>query len=205
MTPAPTDPSKTMAEMAVFRMQDAALPMPPPQFGPATATQIQTMMSWLSAGSPTGTCGPAPDTTFAGDPVCASGQFYQADGGTGRSPGLPCPSCQPADAGLSAPLGGTVFATGKVPDGCLPPASVDMTKVSVLIEDANGTGYTLSVDADGNFGSSASQVIAFPFTAKITYMGKTRSMLWRQSTGDCNSCHTASGANLAPGRIALPN
>jgi predicted CXXCH cytochrome family protein len=25
-----------------------------------------------------------------------------------------------------------------------------------------------------------------------------------QTTGDCNSCHTQSGANGAPGRILLP-
>jgi hypothetical protein len=205
MTPAPTDPTKTMAEMAVLRMQNSATPMPPAQIGPATTMQIQTMMGWLAAGSPTGTCGPPPDTTFAGDPVCASGNFYKGDGGAGQSPGVTCPQCEPADAGLLAPLGGTVFAAGKVLDGCLPPASVDMTKASVLVKDANGTPYTLPVGPDGNFRSNASQQIVFPYTAQVTYMGKTRSMLWRQSNGDCNSCHAAAGANAAPGRITLPN
>jgi hypothetical protein len=205
MSLAPNDSSKTMAQMAVVRMQDSAAPMPPAPIEPATSTQIQTMMGWLAAGSPTGTCGPPPDTTFAGDPVCASGHFYQGDGGAGRSPGLPCPECEPADAGLLAPLAGTVFAAGKVPDGCLPPASVDMTKASVQITDANGQPYTIPVGADGNFRSDPSQKIVFPFTAQITYMGKTRPMLYDQPTGDCNFCHTAAGAHWAPGRITLPN
>jgi hypothetical protein len=206
MAPAPTDPSKTMAEMAVVRMQDTATPMPPAQLGqPATTTQIQAIMGWLAAGSPTGTCGPPPDTTFAGDPVCASGNFYQRDGGAGPSPGLPCPECAPADAGVLAPLAGTVFAAGKVLDGCLPPASVDMTKASVRVKDGNGLEYMIPVGPDGNFRSDPSQKIVFPFTAQVTYMGKTRAMLWRQWTGDCNSCHTAAGANAAPGRITLPN
>ena len=46
--------------------------------------------------------------------------------------------------------------------------------------------------------------VAMPFTAKLTYMGRERAMTAAQMTGDCNGCHTQSGANGAPGRITLP-
>ena len=46
--------------------------------------------------------------------------------------------------------------------------------------------------------------LELPFRAKVVFAGKERSMGTAQSTGDCNSCHTATGANGAPGRIVLP-
>jgi hypothetical protein len=46
--------------------------------------------------------------------------------------------------------------------------------------------------------------IATPFTAEVIYQGQSVSMTTPQTSGDCNSCHTESGANGAPGRIVVP-
>jgi hypothetical protein len=46
--------------------------------------------------------------------------------------------------------------------------------------------------------------VATPFRAKVTYMGRERDMAAGQTSGDCNACHTQSGAMSAPGRIILP-
>ena len=47
-----------------------------------------------------------------------------------------------------------------------------------------------------------------PYKAKVTYTtaGRTyeRVMVAAQTSGDCNSCHTQTGANMAPGRITIP-
>jgi hypothetical protein len=43
-----------------------------------------------------------------------------------------------------------------------------------------------------------------PFTAKVTFQGREIVMTTPQTDGDCNSCHTETGANGAPGRIKLP-
>ena len=54
----------------------------------------------------------------------------------------------------------------------------------------------------GNFHGTAS--LAFPITARVTFQGKTQSMGTAVATGDCNGCHTQTGASSAPGRITLP-
>jgi hypothetical protein len=66
----------------------------------------------------------------------------------------------------------------------------------------DGSSVTLTSNSAGNFYSKSP--IPTPFTAKVTYNGKTSQMQSEQTDGACNSCHTAAGANGAPGRIALP-
>jgi hypothetical protein len=58
------------------------------------------------------------------------------------------------------------------------------------------------VNAVGNFYSTAA--VARPFQAKVVRNGLERVMTVAQTTGDCNSCHTVTGANGAPGRIMAP-
>jgi hypothetical protein len=60
------------------------------------------------------------------------------------------------------------------------------------------------VNAAGNF--YLGSPITPPFHAKVVNMlnGQERSMVAAQTTRDCNTCHTQSGANGAPGRIMLP-
>ena len=68
--------------------------------------------------------------------------------------------------------------------------------------DANGHTLTIAVNSAGNFYTTAA--VATPFHAKVVYGAAERAMSAAQTSGDCNSCHTESGANSAPGRIMLP-
>jgi hypothetical protein len=207
-------PGMTVAALALTRMQSATSPMPPKGIPAVSAAEIASWQSWVSGGLMPGTCGGVdagpPDTTFQGAPICASGQFappWTGDGSSDMTPGEACVKCHQQQGG-EAPgwlFGGTVFDTGKVKDLCLPPAAIDLTAALVVVHDANGVDHTMKVDYVGNFHSSNNGgAIATPYTAKVTYMGKERVMLTQQTSGDCNTCHTATGKNNAPGRIALP-
>jgi hypothetical protein len=213
--PSKTDPSKTMAQMAVIRMQDAAHPMPPKPVPSATAAQIKTISDWVATGTPMGPCGSAtstPDPTFTGPSVCVSGQFWTEINGqlNGPHPGEPCIGCHAMAQGAADVfiLAGTVFPTGHVPDDCLPtPAqSADLTKVTVVITDSSNQVFSLAVSPNGDFTywDSELPMVAFPFTAKVVYQGKERVMATPLTSGECNACHTEQGAMGAPGRIALP-
>jgi len=201
--PAPTDATMTMAQMAVTRMTSPTKPMPPAPLPGATAAQIMALSSWVAAGSPMGTC--VDNSTFQGAPTCPSNNYFNGNTHSGETmyPGQACLTCHAKSGGPSFTVGGTVFATGKVLDDCLPPAGVDLTQAQVVLHDANGD-HVLSVLSDGNFRSQKTDILVFPFTAKVVYQGNERAMVTAQSNGDCNSCHTANGANGAPGRIALP-
>src|SRR5262249_30192737 len=154
MSPSKSDPSKTMAQMAVMRMQSTTAPMPPAGVMPDTPAQIKTVVDWLAAGAPMGSCGtapdggtPPPDTTFTGPSTCASGQYFQGKEGPTMNPGLACIKCHTAQGG-EAPhfsIAGTVFPTGHVPDTCLPTAaqSAELTQAQVVITDKNNKVTTL--------------------------------------------------------------
>jgi mono/diheme cytochrome c family protein len=62
----------------------------------------------------------------------------------------------------------------------------------------------LEDNAAGNFFQESMTALSTPYTAKIIKGGKERAMTASQTTGDCNTCHTAEGANGAPGRLLLP-
>jgi len=73
-----------------------------------------------------------------------------------------------------------------------------------VITDANGGVHMLAVENTGNF-NFRSNGIPLPYQAKIvSSKGKVRAMTTPQMNGDCNSCHTQDGANMAPGRIMAP-
>lgn len=201
MAPAKTNPAVRVADLSLQRMQDAASPMPPSGTMPAAA-DIQTFAAWVSSGMPTGNCATGPDPLNAA-PTCTSGQTWNGgnDGSSRMHPGVACISCH-ASSGGEAPrfaIAGTVFPTGHEPNDCY---AANVGGAQVIITDANGATLTLDANSVGNFYSSHS--VALPYSAKVVYMGKTRAMSATQTTGDCNSCHTQSGANGAPGRITLP-
>jgi hypothetical protein len=107
-------------------------------------------------------------------------------------------------------VGGTVYPTGHEPDDCNGVDTGDDTvRATVVITDAEGTTWPpIEVNGVGNFyrkGDPAS--VAWPIRAKVVYgPSNERVMGTPQASGDCNSCHTATGAvGDAPGRIALPN
>jgi hypothetical protein len=110
-------------------------------------------------------------------------------------PGEGCPSCH------NFTIAGTVYPTAHEPNDC---NGVTSGSLSVVVTDAKGSVQTLTVDAAGNFYSTTK--VVSPFHAKV--VSKTsqteRDMTATQSSGNCNSCHTPTGANSAPGRIMAP-
>jgi hypothetical protein len=207
------DPSRSYAELAVRRMQDASSPMPPPPNMRASSAEVATIQSWIAAGYPMGTCGATDGGATGGggdsgsDPygtplVCTSGQHWTGgdNGSSLMHPGAACIDCHSRRGGPALVVGGTVFPTAHEPTDCYGASSAQV----ILVDSRNQT-FMLSVGVSGNFYLRArSGSFAPPFHAKVVAGGRERAMSAAQMTGDCNSCHTVTGANQAPGRIMLP-
>lgn len=210
IAPSLMDPTKTYAEQSVIRMQVSAPRMPPAPAAAATSSEITILKNWISAGYPTGTCdvpdggsadgGASTDasldggSTYDGGFVCTSGKMYSHGTGADMEPGENCLSCHKFH------IAGTIFPTLHEPDKC---DGINVSGVSVVITDSKGIVTTLMPSViSGNFHTSAT--FTPPYTAKVIFNGGMREMLTPQTTGACNSCHTAAGANGAPGRIQLP-
>jgi hypothetical protein len=212
--PSKTDPTKSVAAVAVARLQPgAAMPMPPPPLTGPTPAEAAAFAAWVSAGTPPAACadGGAPLDGGGGivDPyatpvVCTSKSMWTRgnSGSHSMDPGQACIACHSMTGG-EAPLfalGGTVYPTAHEPDNCNGGAVAAMARVEIT--GADKKVVTLTPDASGNF--SYQGALAKPYTAKVTYMGRERAMIAAQSSGDCNACHTQAGAMMAPGRIMLP-
>jgi cytochrome c553 len=117
-------------------------------------------------------------------------------------PGQACISCHSKSG--EAPtfvIAGTLYPTGHEPDNCN--GVNGTTGAKIVVTGNNGTSVTLTPNSAGNFYSSTT--LPPPYKAKVvSSAGVERAMSGTASTGDCNSCHTQSGANSAPGRITLP-
>jgi hypothetical protein len=133
--------------------------------------------------------------------TCTSGVTSHADEGASMKPGDTCVTCHSSSnsEGGKLTIGGTVYPTAHEPTDC---DGVSVNGATVVITDANGKVVTLAVNSVGNFDTSTT--IATPYTASVAYNGLTLSMALPQTSGDCNSCHTVTGTNGAPGRITLP-
>ena len=209
----PGYPGQSNGARSVVRMQSSSSPMPPPPNATVSTADVNAFQSWVSAGMPAGSCvtdgGVPPPPPDAGPPdpldaapTCTSGSTWT--GGTHGSgnmePGHACITCHTQMNGPGFNVGGTVYPTGHEPDDCNGSGSGGAV---VTVTDRNGASATFTVSSlSGNFSGNAS--LTFPITAKVTFQGKTRSMGTAVATGDCNSCHTQSGASSAPGRITLP-
>jgi mono/diheme cytochrome c family protein len=115
---------------------------------------------------------------------------------------MACISCHQSSGG-EAPgfaIAGTVYPSAHEPDKCN--GASGSTGIQVQIIPKSGQTITLTPNGVGNF--SYSGAIALPYQAKVIYMGRERIMSTPQQSGDCNGCHTQSGAMSAPGRILLP-
>lgn len=224
--PSRLDPTKSEAEVAVARMQNTTLPMPPKPGTPATAAEVATLQAWIAAGYPAGSCGtgsstgggadggvgpaggggpdagtPAANDVFAAAPTCTSKNTSGGGEGPNMDPGMACISCHSRSG--EAPkfsIAGTVYPTAHEPDQCH--GADGSTGVQVVITGADGKAVTLTPNGVGNFSSSGA--VKTPYQAKLVFMGRERLMVAAQTSGDCNSCHTQSGANAAPGRLVLP-
>jgi hypothetical protein len=160
------------------------------------------MRSWLGWCLVLAACSSSGNTTADGS--CKSGAKWT--GGDEESPemhpGGDCIGCHAKGEGPQLAIAGTVYAAnaGSDANDCLGTAGAQ-----VVITDANGKQLTLTANASGNFLlDKKASTIALPYKAKVVYNGKERQMFGEQNVGSCNSCHTASGANGAPGRIRLP-
>ena len=143
---------------------------------------------------------------------CPSGQKYGGGTGNDMEPGNTCIQCHSQQGGPGYKIAGTVFRNLITDTGCyasgkagsvVPPASY-----TVEITDANAKVFkTTTSTLSGNFHMSSKNMSGFvpPYTARIIdSAGNERKMAGKQTSGDCNSCHTATGANGAPGRIVAP-
>ena len=144
---------------------------------------------------------------------CPSGQTYNGGTGNDMEPGNTCIQCHGQQGGPTYKIGGTVFRNLITETGCyasgkagsvVPPATY-----TVEITDANAKVFkTTTSSLSGNFHMSSKSMSGFtpPYTARVLdAAGNARKMTTKQTSGDCNSCHTADGAQGAPGRIVAPD
>ena len=76
--------------------------------------------------------------------------------------------------------------------------------VTVRLTDADGKTLDLVTNSAGNFYRQGPTGIGSPYTVKLISGSRERVMATPQTSGNCASCHTATGANGAPGRILAP-
>ena len=209
------DPTKTIAQESLARMQDGS--MPPAPAAPPEPDEIQVFADWVKAGTPENTmsCTDAPPGTDggveagaildAGDggTVCTSNTFWTTANGSGPDmrPGEACNACHQIQGGPNLRIAGTVYPTPHEPDDCN--GSKPPPQLTIVITDKNGKVTNLASSTVGNF-QTAAKGIAPPFRATVTDGTKSRSMVGSVTSGDCNSCHTVTGKNGAPGRIVAP-
>ena len=117
-------------------------------------------------------------------------------------PGGTCIGCHASYDGPSFALAGTVMQASHDDTNCAGVASV-----TVAITGADGMRVELVSNDSGNFKLDRwPGTNLFPYTAEVSRNGVVGKMLTprQQGQGDCNACHTALGANSAPGRIVAP-
>lgn len=133
------------------------------------------------------------------DASCSTESYWT--GGNEESPnmnpGEDCIACHNRGEGPDYTLAGTVMGDYDDPDDCN-----GIEDVVVRVTDADGVTTELTTNSAGNFFTRDD--IAMPYTVVIDRDGETREMVAEQSTGACGSCHTANGAEGAPGRVVAP-
>ena len=154
-------------------------------------------MAWAQEGE-----GGATGTAVAAS-TCLSGMKWTAgdSGSMEMHPGRSCIDCHAKGEGPRFLVAGTVYQALKETDDCY-----GVEGVVVQLTDAKGQVIKMTTNKAGNFNLGARGAsISFPFTAKVIFKKLERTMASKQSKGDCTSCHTAKGANGAPGRIIIPS
>ncbi len=204
----PGYPGTTVAQRSLTRMQQATAPMPPTPAAKADPAELAAFEAWVNAGLPKGSCTVA--TGGDGRAValtCASGAKWT--GGNRESPlmnpGLACRACHLTEEPAKAyAFMGTVFPGLHEQDLCNATALPGDTVVEIL-DSTGALKLSMKPNAVGNFYvEQLSAGFTLPYRARVRANGKTSEMMAAQSDGDCNGCHTAVGANGAPGRIVAP-
>ena len=198
--PSKSDPSKSVAELSLSRMQSSTTPMPPSPAARVSAAEIAAFQAWVSSGAPQGSCATttSPVPGIYDTPVTCTSNTTWAQGNRGSSrmhPGGTCIQCHSSGEGPSFSIAGTAYPSAHEPNDCN-----GKSGATVTIVDAAGKQFTLTTNAAGNFYDTGI-TLTLPYHAKVSANGKERAMSAAQTSGDCNSCHTESGANGAPGRI----
>ncbi len=135
--------------------------------------------------------------------TCLSGMRWA--GGNSESPemhpGISCIDCHSRGEGPSFLIAGTVYQQFNEADDCY-----GVQGAEVQITDSKGQVIRLTTNRAGNFFlRSRGSTLAIPIKAAVVYKGMTRAMATPRTTGNCLQCHTAKGANGAPGRIVGPS
>lgn len=211
LKPAPSNPAKNLAQVSLERMKDTARPMPPKPAEAPTADEIATLEGWVNASTPKGMActsvtdggveGGSTSNPYNTPTVCTSNQRWT--GGNRESPNMrpggTCITCHSMRGGPAYTIAGTVYPTAHEPNDCNGGASGTL---KVVVTDANQKVTEISVNGVGNFYSRVN--LAAPFFVKVTNGTKERVMAGSLTAGDCNTCHTETGTNGAPGRIMAP-
>ena len=210
---APSGSGETVAQVSLARMGSASDPMPPGKAASVPADELAAFQAWIDAGTPraadvecaSSSSGGSSSGSFDTPSVCTSGITWTSHKDSAdMNPGRACISCHQSKEGEDiVSIGGTVYATAHEPDLCY---GASTSGAKVVITGNDGTVLTLAVGRTGNFSQRSGRTkLSFPISAKVVAAdGTERAMLATQTTGDCNSCHTESGTEDAPGRIVLP-
>ena len=225
MVKSTSDPTKTLAQEAVVRMETSGTKqMPPPPASKCDPSEISDWAQWLEAGAPENPMSctpPAPEggtTTMEGGTdggtttvdggdggACTTGKFWTGGNAPNpdMNPGEACMACHQVMGGPNLSFGGTIYKNLHEPDLCYgqPPPPV----LTVTVTDRMGKSVSVLATDDGNFQVPVQNpALKAPFKAKISDGKNTRAMNGAVTSGDCNSCHTVAGKNNAPGRIQAP-
>jgi mono/diheme cytochrome c family protein len=134
--------------------------------------------------------------------TCVSGMKWTAGNQESplMDPGGSCIVCHASRGGPRFIVAGTVYRELTEPNDCF-----GVEGAVVQLKDAKGKLVKLTTVASGNFFlQERGNALALPFTASVTWKGGERKMMSPQSSGNCADCHTAKGANGAPGRVIAP-
>jgi mono/diheme cytochrome c family protein len=209
---APSNAAKKVVDVVIERMASTTSPMPPAPAARASASDIEIIKKWQSSGLPKGDCG-SPTSSGGSSSSggvteqCSSGQYWNSNEESPHmNPGLACITCHSNEnrgrdrERAPGAIGGTVYPSLREPDLCLGAPG----GAKVVITDAKNQTYELPVNQSGNFYLYGAGTLSYPIRAKVVTPTGERVMNTPQRTGDCNSCHTKTGKNGAPGRIMLP-
>ena len=137
--------------------------------------------------------------------ACASGVKTQTTKGEDMNAGRACLSCHKGKPSLA--VAGTVFGVPDQPNSCaaVQPDGGAITGAVMTITDGAGTVVEVDVRSKGNFLiKTKDHALVPPYTAKLTWQGRTVEKQVPVGSGDCNICHTQTGSKGASGRIVLP-
>jgi cytochrome c5 len=216
VAPSKLYPGKTVAVAALSRMKSTTTPMPPPPAVPPEVEEIETFETWVILGAPrAGKCTDPPpefdpdEQRVDAAPLpalegCTSGQAWTGgdNGSPIMHPGRACNACHQELGGPNLKIAGTIYPSAHEPDDCN--GSKPPPTLTVTVTDSKERVLELTANAVGNYYIERTGKLTPPFRARISNGTKTREMMGSVTSGDCNSCHTVSGLNGAPGRIMAP-